>query len=440
MKKYDIAIIGAGASGMFAAIQLKELGKKVLLLDSNDIVGKKILATGNGKCNFTNDNQEAACYRSDCPKQAWEIVSTISAQTVCEEMEKLGIHGKERKGYWYPYSEQASAVRELLEYALKSENIEISLNCRVEEVLRENNSFRIQCFKRDILQEAGEYKEKGKVKKRKAVFSEEYEKTYLADRIILATGGKAGNISGADGSGYRIAEELGLHVIKPVEALVQLKATGHDFSFISGVRLEAEGTLQIGADHYRERGEYLFTEYGISGIPAMQLSRYASVCLNRTADSQKREKVELILDFFPDFSQNELREMLQKRLGNNRELNRYLLLGLLPAKLEELIRKEMKTENSNKLNAEAKIQIDEVIEKLKHFRMEIIGTNSFEQAQVCAGGVDLEDLNPNTMETGKVPGLYVIGELADVDGTCGGYNLHWAWASAMITAKGMRES
>ena len=235
---------------------------------------------------------------------------------------------------------------------------------------------------------------------------------YPADAVILACGSQASEIDGADGSGYTLAKQLGLKVINPLPALVPLKGKGNYFSKWAGTRIYGKIYLQSQNEIVQtEEGELQLTDYGISGIPVFQLSGLAAKLL------QHQHSVTLMLDFLPDVTPKELEELLLKR----KELCPYkttkeLCIGLFPKKLIEVL-------------VDKKTDLSTLAEKIKKFSMEIVGTKPFSNAQVCQGGVSLEEISPKTMECKKIPGLYLAGELLDADGICGGYNLQWAWSS-----------
>ena len=241
---------------------------------------------------------------------------------------------------------------------------------------------------------------------------------YPADAVILACGSCASEIDGADGSGYTLAKQLGLKVINPLPALVPLKGKGNYFSKWSGTRIYGKIHLQsCNKIMQTEEGELQLTDYGVSGIPVFQLSGLAAQLLHN------QHSVILNIDFLPDFTKKELEDLLQKR----KELCPYkttkeLCIGLLPKKLiEVLVIKNM--------------ELSELTEKIKSFPLEIVGTKPFSNAQVCQGGVSLEEISSETMECKKIPGLYLAGELLDADGICGGYNLQWAWSSGACAGK-----
>lgn len=441
--KFDVIVVGAGASGMTAAIQLARGGAFTAVLEAGGIAGKKLLATGNGKCNFTNSVQELECYRGGRPQAAMELLEQYSVDTILSFFDGIGIYPAQKNGYWYPNSYQAASVREALEQELICAGAKLYLYCSVKKIRRlKDNRGRFEVL---AVRKKPESKDKYSSGRKKELdeFKEE-EVRFFADYIVLACGGQAGGTNPACGSGYLLAEALGLSIIKPVPALVQLKIREKVCRQLSGVRLAAEGKLVLPNKVYRERGEFLFTDYGISGIPSMQLSRFVSVLFYReemerdlriernTSDGDRCE-FQLFLDFFPDKEENDLVKMLNDRFLRfpARDIAG-VLLGLFPAKLNAVLAAMVSKPQKERLKLTTAEKLACII---KRFPLTVYGTNAFESAQVTAGGVDMKELTPYTMEAKQIKGLYVTGELADMDGTCGGYNLHWAWMSGMAAAE-----
>lgn len=385
-----VIIVGAGASGMMAAIVAARRGKKVLIIDRMVKAGKKIYATGNGKCNFTNTKYDYDSYRGNNTDIVAQVLKEFSYEETIDFFEELGILAMNRDGYIYPYSEQASSIVEVMLMELDNLGVKILLEENVEKITKD---------KEYIV-----YTDKG---------------VHKASKVILATGGKASPKLGSDGSGYRLAKGFGHNIITPVEALVQLKSKPKEFKTISGVRIKANITMNIQGEESRKNfGEVVFTDYGISGIPIMQLSRYAARAL------LNNKKVRLEIDFYPDMEDKELLVMLKHRQRKCAYKDNYqLLIGMINSKLAGFIEK--------KSNG----RIETMIKYMKHMPIEILGTNTWDNAQVSAGGVDTTEIDAFTMESKLNQGLYITGELMDIDGTCGGYNLQWAWATGYIAGK-----
>ena len=398
-----VAVIGGGAAGMMAAITSAREGARVTILEHKERIGKKILSTGNGRCNFTNTYQTPACYRSDNRDFAWNIIQKFNVEKTISFFKELGIYPKDRNGYLYPYSDQAAAILEVLQIEVAKLDI-----C----VMTEINVLDIQPVKRGI-----------------RITTD--KKTITADSVILACGSKAAPVTGSDGSGYQLAKLLGHRIIPVLPALVQLRCAEKFYKSISGVRVQ--GTVEIYADDIflaSDTGEIQLTNYGISGIPVFQVSHYAAKAL------YKKQSVTAVLNFMPDMNKEEFLLFLQERitLCPYKTLDEFFT-GVFPKKLCELwirlsrLPKEMRVSD---LSGE---QLEKLVLLIQHLRTHITETNSFEQAQICCGGVDTTEINPDTLESNYVPGIYFAGELLDVDGICGGYNLQWAWSSGFVAGK-----
>lgn len=398
-----VAVIGGGAAGMMAAITSAREGARVTILEHKDRIGKKILSTGNGRCNFTNTYQTPACYRSDNRDFAWNIIQKFNVEKTISFFKELGIYPKDRNGYLYPYSDQAAAILEVLQIEVAKLDI-----C----VMTEINVLDIQPVKRGI-----------------RITTD--KKTITADSVILACGSKAAPVTGSDGSGYQLAKLFGHRIVPVLPALVQLRCAEKFYKSISGVRVQ--GSVEIYADDIflaSDTGEIQLTNYGISGIPVFQVSRYAAKAL------YKKQSVTAVLNFMPDMNKDEFLLFLKERitLCPYKTLDEFFT-GVFPKKLCELwirlsrLPKEMRVSD---LSGE---QLEKLVLLIQHLRTHITETNSFEQAQICCGGVDTTEINPDTLESNYVPGIYFAGELLDVDGICGGYNLQWAWSSGFVAGK-----
>ena len=258
------------------------------------------------------------------------------------------------------------------------------------------------------------------------------KKKWKVNKVILACGSKASRISGSDGSGYLLAERFGHTILPVVPALAALHTRNEAIKNIAGVRCQGRITLLALPARGKEQtlakaeGELQFTKYGISGIPVFQVSRFASYAL------RKQQKVTAELDFFPEYSVEEWEQYIHQRKKNLKERrSEELFLGLLPEKLNFFLMEQAGILPKQKESERSGIDWQTWCRRMKQFRLPISGVNSFEEAQVCAGGVDLRELS-SQMESKKVKGLYFAGEMVDVDGNCGGYNLQWAWSSGYV--------
>lgn len=395
-----IAVIGGGAAGMMAAIQAARAGAKVELYERNDRVGKKILATGNGKCNFSNRDMSAQAYYGSIRERYDTYFGVFNEKNTIDFFAKEGMLVKDRNGYLYPVSEQAATVLDILRFALEKEKIAVYTDCMAESI-RPMKDGRLQVNK---------------------------DKVY--DAVILACGGKAAPKTGSDGNGFQLAGALGHHVTEVVPALVQLRCKEEFFKMVSGVRTTAELTLFIGGKKRNcVQGELQLTDYGISGIPVFQFSRQAAYAL------KQKEKVTVAINFLPQFERkdaDEYKKFWQERWNHQKKQNlEQFLTGIANKKINQLVIKLAGCKPFEKAGELAACK-REKIEDLYHCLMVTVqDTNGFEQAQVSAGGI-LADEVTDTLESKLVKNLYFAGEILDMDGICGGYNLQWAWTSGKI--------
>lgn len=404
-KMTKIAIIGGGASGMAAGITASRNGASVTVLEQNDILGKKILSTGNGRCNLTNLNMKTDDYRGDDLEFIQEFLKDFGASDALDFFSSVGIFTKCRGDYVYPLSDQASAVRDALAMELHRLEANVRINCYVEEIRKGKKGFLIFC--------AGE------------------QSPCRADKVILAAGSKASQVPGSNGSGYVLAERFG-HTLSPVvPSLVQLISQKKCFKKLSGIRITAQVSLYVdGKLTARDTGELQLTDYGVSGIPVFQVSRYAAKALN------KKQKAAAAIDFIPHLDTEELTgELLRRRSLWKKRTAAELLNTIFPSKLIPVLLSEAGLDKQTWAEKISENQIRKLSEVCKCFTVPVSDTKSFSRAQVCAGGVRTDEVCPHTMESKLVKGLYITGELLDVDGICGGYNLHFAWGSGIKAGK-----
>ncbi len=406
MKKNQLVIIGGGASGIVAAISARRLGAQVTILEKNPRIGKKILATGNGRCNYTNINTDISFYSGHHPDFAVSALSQFTVEDTLNFFEKLGITPKiEEEGKVFPMSEQASSFLDVFLYELNELGINVTCNALVKNIKKEKNQFLITL-------------ESGQI--------------YKADKVIIATGGKAMPSSGSDGNGYDLAKSLGHSVTEVFPALVQLMLEGPHFKHLAGVKFVGTAELIHNKQTIaKDRGDILFANYGISGPPILQLSRPAGALL------QKGHKPQLKISIMDTMSPEELNRLMEKRweLGGERALD-FSLIGLVNKRLITVLLKEAGIKNNKKLVKDlSRGEKNSIIRILTDLRFQIRGTRSWPSAQVTAGGVDTTQINPDTMESKLVTGLYFTGEILDIDGLCGGFNLQWAWSTGYIAGQ-----
>lgn len=370
----DIIIVGAGASGLTAAVCAARLGARVTVLEKNDRIGKKLIATGNGRCNLTNINLTYDRYHggeAEFPQQALSCFGAEDAEAFFESMGLLT--RREDEGKVFPYCGRASAVIDVFRMELEKLGVEIQCGFDVKEVIRRKTAFEVVSWDGRHL---------------------------FSDRVIFAAGGKAAPNLGGGGSGYDILKKLGHKLTELRPSIVQIKTNKDKIAGLKGIKCEAAVSM-LGKIY---TGELLFTDYGISGPPAFSLSSYY------------KEGAEISIDFFPDIDENRLFLLLRSKLESVINPND-LFTGILHKNIASAIVRQSGQ------------GIKEIARVCKDFRLETEGTLSWNNAQVTKGGISTRDVNPETFESLICPGLYITGEILDVDGDCGGFNLQWAWAS-----------
>lgn len=405
--KYDVVVIGAGASGMMAAIQAAKSGRKTAILEVLGRPGKKLLATGNGKCNLTNYKLNENCYHTDSgdKRSIIKVIERFDSKAVTEFFRNEGMLVRDRDGYVYPYSEQASSVLDSLRHSLDKYGVELICGCEISTVRKKADTFLISGnIREDDMQ---------------------HKLSYSTGSLIVATGSAAGGVCAQESCalGYRIAGDMGHHIVKPLPALVALNCEERFFKEISGVRAKGSIKLMIdGKCAASDYGEIQLTDTGISGIPVFQVSRYAVGALN-----SGNKKVKAVIDFMPEYDEQELSEYIARLqepaasdfCGHASSLAD-ILTGLVNKKLMALF---------VKLSGG---RTQELVRLLKGFTVNIIKDKGITAAQVCRGGVRLDEIDFCTLESKICKGLYFCGEVLDVDGCCGGYNLQWAWSSGYL--------
>ncbi len=396
MKK-DIAIIGAGASGLVAAITAAKAGAKVTIYEKSAKIGKKIHASGNGRCNITNEKISLANYHGKHPHFAKEIIKFDAKKF----FNAMGLELRRGKGTrLYPLSHQASCVVDFLGFECKRHGVEFVKECEITEIKKENEHFILHY----------------------------HDKKVSVDKVLIATGSMAMPNLGSSESGYNFAKSFGHTVEKPFAALVQLTSNDEVFTKASGVKLEAQIEIFVEKQSkMRLHGDLLFTSYGLSGAAILDVSRIASRA------TMRNQEVFIMIDLLPDFSQQALKALLQKQLPLKLPL--YLWLnGIIPKKLIEPLMIVAKLDANKALNNKT---LNTLAYTLKNLKVSISGTRGAKGAEIMAGGISTEEIDPKTMQSKLVKGLYFAGEVVDIDGDCGGYNLHWAWASGMLAGKSM---
>ncbi|TEB05066.1 tricarballylate dehydrogenase [Pelotomaculum schinkii] len=402
---YKVAVIGGGAAGITAAIAARRKGAIVTILESNQRIGKKILATGNGRCNLTNITTSMANYHGSNPRFAFSVLSQFGVEQTLDFFARLGVaHKVKEEGKVFPFSLQASSVLDVLRYELERIGVNVHCGAEVAGIAHNKIGFTL------ALKNGGEFQ---------------------ADRVIIATGGKAAPHFGSTGSGYALALSLGHSIVEPFPALVQLKLSSGYLKQIKGIKFE--GTAEVVLENQSLQaasGEILFTEYGISGPPILTLSRKAGECL------KKNQSPWLKLVLLDSFTGGELEELLAERFSNNPgKTLAFSFVGFINKQLSPVILKEAGVDLNKAAGKVTASELKKIAHILLDWRFPVTGTTSWPAAQVTAGGVDVNAINSKTLESRIVPTLYFAGEVLDIDGDCGGYNLQWAWSSGFIAGE-----
>lgn len=404
-----VGIIGGGAAGMVAAITAARQGASVTILEGNDRVGKKILSTGNGKCNLGNRKLDLEEYYTGQPDRLKECLERFGTEDSVAFFQGIGLLIKEKNGYLYPACEQASAVLDVLRYELAALDVHVITGCKVKQILP------------------------GQKGGQTAVHSEGQRLCF--DSVVIACGGKAAPKTGSDGSGFQLAEQAGHKLLPTVPALVQLRCSEPYLKAVSGVRADAMVRVWDGGRCMAcERGELQLTDYGISGIPVFQLSRQVNYILRR------QREVEVTVDFLPDYEKKEyeILQMGRKLLQDDRTVEEFFT-GMLHKKLMQQFVKMAGLKPGESAGAADENAMKEVYRLCREWKLHVNGNQSYDNAQVCAGGVPLDQVTEN-LESLRSPGVYFAGEILDVDGKCGGYNLQWAWCSGYLAGKAAADS
>ncbi len=400
---YDIAVIGGGAAGLVSAIYAAQKNRKlnIVVLESLSRVGKKLITTGNGRCNITNKNASKNDYHSEDVDALDTVFGKYFLNETMDFFSNIGIEITfENDGRAYPYSYQASSVVDALRFACEENKVEIKTDTKVSDFSLYNSVYSL---------------------------STENEKI-MAKSIIIATGlFSGGNSVGSDGSFYNLLKKKGFKTVKTTPSIVQIKADTAVTKQLKGIKTEALATLLNGGETVRtEKGEVLFTDYGLSGPPILQISREVS---------RKKGEFTVLLDLMYDFTEKQLTDLLYKRRENLKNRNaENFLTGLLNKRVGQTVVKLCGINLNSEISSITDNEIIKIAKKVKNFDFSVVGTTGFNNSQVTAGGIALCEFDKNTLQSKRYKGMFAAGEILDVDGDCGGYNLQWAWSSAMLAA------
>ena len=401
-----IVIIGAGPAGMCAGIFAARAGADVLIIEHGTEPGKKILSTGGGRCNLTNVRMGTEYYPGADADFTEAALSAFGPSETAAFFDSIGLFTADRGGYVYPRSMNAASVRTLLVSACAAEGAEIRTGMRAERIERRNGKIIV------------------------STVSEAEAGTVSCDRLIFACGGTAAPASGSDGSGFALLDSLGIPVTEPLPALVPLKGDAKRFRALAGIRTHAKASLFLdGRYTASDTGEVQFTQDTVSGIPVFNISGTAVRAL------KDGRRVSVVFDLLPELREKELMKAIFSRSVNMTLFT--ALNGLLPGKVcSHFLRLAGLQDLAERDIADAgEDRVRELIRLLKDFSVEIRGDAGCERAQTSTGGVRTENIDPRTMQVRKVPGVFIAGEMIDVTGICGGYNLQWAWTSGALAGK-----
>ena len=403
----NVAIIGGGASGLVCAIEAARRGHQVCVFEKNAKLGRKILATGNGQCNISNLHLNPSRYHGEFPQFVTSILKRFDALTCKAYFRSLGLEMREgEEGRLYPMSHQASSVVDILVHEGRSLGVQFLCENEVEQIAQKGEQFSLH------------------VKEAHRLF----------DACVIASGSLAYPNLGSSGSGYVFAKRLGHTVIEPYPTLVQLLSDEAHLSLANGVKVEAGVELFVGGTKKQwVQGDVLFTTYGLSGSAILDISRTASrACV-------ENEPAWVVLDMLPKLSKEAVQSLLQKRLAyaGNKSLILWLE-GIIPKKLALFLIHVNKLEHLTSASLLSPKELKKLSFSLKALRLHVKGTKGFESAEVSAGGVDVRELDEKTLMSKKVKNLYFCGEVLDIDGDCGGFNLHFAWGSGYVVGQSIK--
>ena len=392
----DIVIIGGGVSGIVSAIKSFNGRNRITILERNDKCLKKLLLTGNGRCNYFNDDTSISNYHSMREDLLDKVINSDNMSRILDFYNELGIIPKIKNGYYYPFSNQASTVRDALLFEVMKLGISIKYNYLVEKIEHSNNKFIIN-------------------------------DSIVCDKVIIATGSCSYPKTGSDGMGYDFLKKFGHNIIKPLPALVQLNS---DFKYcreLSGIRSDVILSLYEDDEFISSSvGEVQLTDYGISGICTFNLSHFVT----RGLDVGRKEVIKV--NFLPFIKDNYM-EWFNTYSNKHNDKNIYMLLcNILNYKLVKVILKVCSIDNETYYNELDYNSRSLLIDNLTNFKFNIVSTKDFNFSQVCNGGVSLDEVNLSTFESLIVDGLYITGEVLDINGNCGGYNLICAVISGIL--------
>jgi len=397
MKKYDVAIIGGGAAGLMAAIWASKNGKSVILLEKNETLGRKILATGNGRCNLTNRYAEANNYHGANKEFIENVLDKFTPGETIKFFESLGVILKEEdRGRIFPRTNEAQTIVSALTHEIANFDITVLTNTNVRG-FKKNDLWKINL------------QNKGSIE---------------AKRIIVSCGGQSAPQLGTSGDGYYWLEKLGHTIIPARAALTPIETETDSIKDVQGLRIEGQATIMAGNKIVAQKdGDILFTHFGLSGPAIMALAR----------EINPQENLKISIDLFPETNINDLDQKVKLIFDQNGAKSlKNSLSGIVPSSFALAVLKKLNLNETKKTAEISKQDRLNIVNNFKNFQLDLKGLRSFKESQVTAGGVSANEVNPQTMQSKIIPGLFFAGEILDVDGDSGGFNLQWAWSTGFI--------
>ena len=389
-----IIIIGAGVSGLTTAINSKTSNNEILVLEKNSIPGKKILVTGNGRCNFLNDDFSKEHFHSIKDNDIKSLINNDNKERVLNFIKSLGVEIKIKNGYYYPFTNKSSTIRDALYEEALNKGVEFKFDYKVNNISKENDKFIIN-------------------------------NELSCDALVVSSGSKSYRVTGTDGDSYELLSELGLSVTELYPSLVQVLTEGKFLKELDGVRTDVIVSILDNDKLVKEEsGELQLTDYGVSGICVFNLSRYVHLLNKPIIKINFMPYTDNPVDYFNNLIDGKTYDVL-KRIINEK-------IASVILKLSNIYRDKLKSKLS-------KEEINNILDLLTNFRLNVTGTKSFDNSQVTMGGIDVNEIDINTFETKKINNLFLTGELLDVDGDCGGYNISFAILSGLIVSDRIKE-